>query len=274
MILEKYKNENDLYICECGREFCSGQSLKSHFRFCKIHKSQKEKKVSKYKISDGLYRCECGMEFNNHQSLNAHFSYCELHHNFLNKEIKTRNYIKNHTMNGWEKFSKKEINEFHKKSSTTLKERYDSGEIVSFWCNNNIDTTESHKKLSESISKLRENGKTYCRGSMGYYNGIHCDSSWELAYLIYSIEHNIEIKRCNKRFIYIFNNEQHIYTPDFIINNCEIIEIKGFKDERWEEKKKCCLENNIKIIDKEGIKPYLKYVKNKYGKNFIDLYNK
>lgn len=107
---------------------------------------------------------------------------------------------------------------------------------------------------------------------MGYYKGIHCDSSWELAYLIYCLDHNIPIKRCNIKFPYVYKNEEHIYTPDFIINNNKIIEIKGFKDIRWSIKKKCCYENNIEIIDENKIKPYIEYVKNKYGKDFIKLY--
>lgn len=68
----------DKFICECGKEFKSKNSLKSHYRFCKIHKPKS--KVSKYKIDDNLYKCECGKEFNNFQSLNAHFSHCDFHH--------------------------------------------------------------------------------------------------------------------------------------------------------------------------------------------------
>ena len=68
----------DKFICECGKEFKSKNSLKYHYRFCKIHKPKS--KVSKYKIDDNLYKCECGKEFNNFQSLNAHFSHCDFHH--------------------------------------------------------------------------------------------------------------------------------------------------------------------------------------------------
>ena len=175
-------------------------------------------------------------------------------------------------MSGWNNFSDEKRIEINNKMKQTLNKKYLSGELIPYWSNDNFDKTESRKKLSNSISKLREEGKTYCRGSMGYYHGIHCDSSWELAYLIYCLEHNIQIKRCNIRFNYEYNGEQHIYTPDFIINESELIEIKGFKDERWNEKKKCCLLNNITIINKEDIKPYLKYVKDKYGKDFIKLY--
>lgn len=69
------------YICECGREFKTKNSLKSHYRFCKVHKPQKKYDAngkciskSKYKVDENLYRCECGIEFNCFQGLNGHFS--------------------------------------------------------------------------------------------------------------------------------------------------------------------------------------------------------
>lgn len=68
----------DKFICECGKEFKSKNSLKAHYRFCKVHKPKS--KISKYKIDNNLYKCECGKEFNNFQSLNAHFSHCDFHH--------------------------------------------------------------------------------------------------------------------------------------------------------------------------------------------------
>ena len=38
------------------------------------------------------------------------------------------------------------------------------------------------------------------RGKKGWYKGFFCDSSWELAYVIYCLDHNIDIKRnTNKR---------------------------------------------------------------------------
>lgn len=273
MKLEDYKIENGLYKCECGREFKSSASLNSHFRFCKIH-TPIDKTISNsiYKISENLYRCECGREFNNYQSLNAHLSHCKIHSNLLGREVKLRPHEINHVMAGWDKFSEEKKKEIQNKTNNTLKSKYASGELIPYWNNDDFDKTESRKKLSNSISKLREEGKTYCKGSMGYYQGIHCDSSWELAYLIYCLDHNIPIKRCNIRFNYEYNNEQHIYTPDFIINESNLIEIKGFKDKRWEEKRKCCLRNNITIINREDIKPYIKYVKDKYGKDFIKLY--
>lgn len=66
------------------------------------------------------------------------------------------------------------------------------------------------------------------RGKKGWYKGIHCDSSWELAFVVYHIEHNLHIERCTEVRHYTFNGEQHKYYPDFI-TDAGVIEIKGIR---------------------------------------------
>lgn len=73
-------------------------------------------------------------------------------------------------------------------------------------------------------------------GKSGKYKGIHCDSMWELAYLIYCLDHNINIKRNTEWFSYIDNNKKRAYNPDFIVNG-ELIEIKGIHTELVDKKK-------------------------------------
>ena len=43
----------------------------------------------------------------------------------------------------------------------------------------------------------------------GWYRGIHCDSSWELAFVIYYLDHNINIERCTEKRIYILDNKEY-----------------------------------------------------------------
>lgn len=107
--------------------------------------------------------------------------------------------------------------------------------------------------------------KTRGNGKKGWYNNIFCDSTWELAFVVYHIEHNIDIKRCDLQLEYIWNNEKHIYNPDFIVNG-QIIEIKGRKTKQSEAKHKQF--PNIQVIDKDSIQIYLNYVTEKYGNNF------
>ena len=87
------------------------------------------------------------------------------------------------------------------------------------------------KKISETMAKNPNAGgyrKGSGRGKQGWYKGIYCDSSWELAFLVYYLDHNMNIKRCEERREYFYNNEKHTYIPDFITDE-GIVEIKGYK---------------------------------------------
>lgn len=110
------------------------------------------------------------------------------------------------------------------------------------------------------------------RGKKGRYNGIWCDSSWELAFVIYNLEHNIIIKRNKDYFEYTYNNETHKYFPDFIIND-EYIEIKGFDTDKVNAKIEQFPKDKIlKVYHKEDLTEVFDYVINKYGNDFIKLY--
>lgn len=126
---------------------------------------------------------------------------------------------------------------------------------------------ERKQKISNS---LKDNtnwmyNKHHGNAKQGWYCGIHCDSTWELAFLVYYKEHKLYIERCKEKLEYKWNNSKHIYIPDFITDE-GIIEIKGRKTKQSLEKEKQF--PNIKVIDINLIQPYLEYVINKYGKEF------
>lgn len=106
----------------------------------------------------------------------------------------------------------------------------------------------------------------------GTYKNIYCDSSWELAFLVYCIDNNINISRNTLlRFPYIYNNEEHFYLPDFILDDC-LVEIKGRKTDEVDIKSKSVPESyNLKVLGWKEIKPYIKYVTSKYGNNFCEV---
>ena len=61
----------------------------------------------------------------------------------------------------------------------------------------------------------------------GYYKGIWCASSWELAWLLYSQYNNLAVERNTDAFEYVGSDGQyHNYTPDFKVEDT-YIEIKG-----------------------------------------------
>lgn len=108
------------------------------------------------------------------------------------------------------------------------------------------------------------------RGKKGRYKGFWCDSSWELVYIIYCIEHDIRIERNWSKFKYIWNNQVRYWIPDFIENSV-YVEIKGYLTDKVYAKIKQ-FPYTLKVITENEIRTYLDYVLTKYGKNFISLY--
>ena len=71
------------------------------------------------------------------------------------------------------------------------------------------------------------------------------------------------------------------YTPDFIINNNEYIEIKG--DRFWDDNNhkdpnyilariNCAVKNGVKILYKVDLQPIINWFDRKYGKSFLEKY--
>lgn len=122
------------------------------------------------------------------------------------------------------------------------------------------------------------------------YKGKFIHSSWELAFYIFLEDHNIKFEyQPNIYYTYTYKNQMHKYFPDFKVGN-EIIEVKGNQflniDGSWkspykkgdnglfEAKHKCILKNGVKILLEKDIKPYLDYVHQKYGKNYIKQFKR
>lgn len=132
------------------------------------------------------------------------------------------------------------------------------------------------KHSKKTIDLLRKKAGGYRKGSgrgkHGWYKGYWCDSSWELAYVIYNIDHNIKFERNTKKFKYIHSDTEHSYTPDFYIKSGDYyIEIKGYINDKWTSKIKQ-FKSKLKIIGEIEIKPILKYIVSKYGSDFTKLY--
>ncbi len=130
------------------------------------------------------------------------------------------------------------------------------------------------------------------------YAGSKFDSAWELALWIYAIDHNEEIIREPISFKYIYDGIEHVYIPDFKYKG-NYIEIKGsqffdengkmicpysrlhsdgpfftksekkYMDDLYEAKHQCGINNNVLFWGKEEIKPYMDYVENKYGIDYL-----
>lgn len=100
----------------------------------------------------------------------------------------------------------------------------------------------------------------------GWYKGIWVDSSWELAFLMWNLDHGIEIIRNEKKFPYPFRNGVKYYCPDFIVEG-KYVEIKGVMDYR-SKRKLSSFPFPIIVIGPKEIESYIKYAREMYGHDF------
>ena len=114
------------------------------------------------------------------------------------------------------------------------------------------------------------------RGKKGWYKGYYCDSTYELAYVIYNIDNSVDFKRSKIVIPYSYKNKNHNYHPDFE-NSSTLIEVKGYHTEQVDAKIKATKEAgyNLQMLYKDDLKYAFDYVKTNYDyKNIEDLYEK
>lgn len=138
---------------------------------------------------------------------------------------------------------------------------------------NKNHTPESKAKIAKATKERGQGG--YKPGSgigiSGWYKGIFCDSSWELAYVIYCLEHNMSIQRSTEKRTYMWQGKMRKYLPDFVVDG-KTVEIKGYTSLQWEAK---YAENtDITVLFGPDLEDVFSYVKNKYGKDYVKLYDK
>ncbi len=129
---------------------------------------------------------------------------------------------------------------------------------------------------NDSPIKYRRIGKRMYQpggghGKCGWYSGIYCASSWQLAYVIYCLQHNINISRCTQKRTYYIEGQVHQYNPDFVVEN-KIIQIKGWENDTWKYKQE--QHPDVVVLRENDLKPMFQYVINKYGKDYIKLYER
>jgi hypothetical protein len=108
------------------------------------------------------------------------------------------------------------------------------------------------------------------RSKSGWYKGIYCNSTWELAFLIYHLDNNLPIKRCTETFPYTFEGRKRSYLPDFVVGDA-YIEIKGYHTSQSMTKIEQ-FPHKISVYAKAEMEHIFDYVKDKYGNDFIELY--
>lgn len=116
-----------------------------------------------------------------------------------------------------------------------------------------------HNFLSKNTGGCRKGSGV---GKSGWYKGFHCDSTWELAFLMYHIDNGLNIRRCTEARTYIYNGKLHRYYPDFVTDD-GIVEIKGYISEQWEAKHR--QNPDIIVLYKDDMTKYIDYAVKRYG---------
>jgi len=282
--------EQEKFICQyCGKICKNLNSLRQHEIRCKENPNKysidymdksletlKKKFPEKYIKHDYVIKCaKCGKEFTVTCSENMFLKGKYPH--YCCKACANSHIVSNET--------KKKISEGVNKANNVAADKK-LNKIVYKTCENcgcefilpwfkrkNNRIILSHKKYCDDCYK-KINAELFAKAGLnnfhaGYYKNIWCDSSWELAFLIYNLEHNKNVKRCTKRLTYVYDDKEHIYIPDFDIDGT-LYEIKGFENDK--AKIKHNLFPEIVYITKDEITKYLEYVKDKYGDKFWNLY--
>lgn len=103
----------------------------------------------------------------------------------------------------------------------------------------------------------------------GWYNHIWCDSSWELALVIWCLDHGREIVRCTEDFPYPLYGKTLYYRPDFIVDG-QYVEVKGVMDGR-SKRKISHFPYPLRVIGKREIAPYVQHAQNRFGHDYWRL---
>lgn len=289
------------YKCICGQEFDNPAKFNGHKQGCKIHLTQKYGSYEAYleiknrnqdiaKINQQKYFDNLKHEKENQWISEGHT--CEKCGKLMTEKFGSGRFCsracansRNHSEESKEKTSKT-MSEYlfgatliSKLNHKTNLETYLSNPSYCQICNTflpyehrNWKTCGPDCKKKLLSNQAKKNGlggpnKVSSYGKHGTYKGIHCDSTYELVFLIYCMDHNIKIIRNENSFPYVYNNEIRNYYPDFFLPDYNLyIETKG-RDigpvyEKLEGMK--LLNKNIKLLHYEDLIPCFEYVKNTY----------
>lgn len=290
-------NLENKYICKyCGRTFKRQCDLSlhiniTHLKITKLSRKTKEclychknisilsfnKHFNKCKNDHKLYYCEkCGKlvtekfgsgKFCSRKCANSHKM-------SEDTKLKISNSVKKNP-HGWASQNYERKREYKKRL-----QEYNKNPNKCKVCGKLLDYKHKHRKTCGDKNCLKvlnsKNGgykKHSRKGNAGYYKGFYCDSTYELIFLIYCLDHNIKIERNKQYFLYKYENKIHKYYPDFLINNNTLIEIKNF-DSELVRLKLASVNKPIKILFGKDLINMAKYVANKYNIKFNDESNK
>lgn len=198
----------------------------------------------------------CNKECKNQNSLRNHERLCKLNPNrqesFFSKYNKEREHA-------WNKGLTKETDKRIALLSEKAIQRY---KTTGGTFKGRHHTEETKQKISLKMGN-NNNGN---RSKKGYYKGIWCESQYELAWVIYNLDHNIKFKRFKGYYKYILpDGSIHNYFPDFILDDGSLVEIKGYYTDLVDIKLNAVNDRKISILYKDDLKFIFDYVCSTYN---------
>lgn len=124
---------------------------------------------------------------------------------------------------------------------------------------------KEHKYRKVGLGGYREGSG---RSLSGYWKNTYCASTYELAFLIWNLDNDIDVKKCTENFEYVYNGKKHLYYPDFVIDDV-IYEIKGFfrENDYYKIEAVKSYGRKIVVLVLKDINHMINYVKKKYNTN-------
>lgn len=138
---------------------------------------------------------------------------------------------------------------------------------------------ETKRKISETAKRNGLSGgyrRGSGRGKKGWYKGFWCDSTYELAFVVYCLDHGIFFSRNDERFLYRIYGKDHYYLPDFLMADGSLVEIKGYLTMEALQKVSVIKTKRIKVLFYEDIKYMIDYISERYmisPNRLYDLYD-
>lgn len=221
-----------------------------------------------------MYTCKyCNKECKNGNSLRNHERLCK-----LNPERQFSTFYLNNPQksNPWQKGLTKDTDDRLKRIGEGLSNSYKEGKIVSHQ-KGKSRSKEEKQKISSSMKNNPNAGglrRGSGRGKKGWYNGFFCDSTYELVYVIYNLDHGISFNRCKLAYKYIYRGEVHRYYPDFELKDGSLVEIKGYYNDQVKAKINSVNDRKINLLLGKDLEYAFDYVRNTYDyQKLEDLYN-
>ena len=286
--LHKEYNKTQIYVCQnpgCGKEFYMKRPDRNLGMFCSqlcsAHGKKNEAKINREKYNQNPNKClQCkqsilykeGDIFNDIKRKKFCNRSCAATHNNIGsqKSEKMKNKMREIAKNNPNGFlSPNYVRKIKEKIYKICAERN---------CNKQFHFSSQNTKYCSIQCYNKNSGgfkKGSSRGKSGYYKNIWCDSTYELAYIIYCIDHNVSIERNLDFWEYDFEEKTRKYYPDFIINkglnNESLVEIKGLSRD-VDLVKLQAVDKPIIYLNKSKLKHIFEYVENKTNIKIERLY--